>query len=248
MPESPYNSLEGGRSGIGLGIFSASPLFVFGDVNAQAAQAYYERAYDTFSKSSEAQEFVAQHGELGWHQMLLEFGLDYLGAAVDDMTVGDVSEFVLEHIPRKVSVDAEAAARIVAELTLFWKFLDRVYQLPAAKSIVEWLQEDGLVARLEAALSDTSNFGMAKSIVALGRRAGYDMTTQEGMAQFREVFNRRMLSAGAPAAAPVPRPPTQWLPTQTQRPQTQHVGRNDPCPCGSGRKFKKCCGNPANRD
>ena len=21
----------------------------------------------------------------------------------------------------------------------------------------------------------------------------------------------------------------------------QKVGRNDPCPCGSGRKFKKCC-------
>ncbi|MDQ6989418.1 MAG: UPF0149 family protein [Mariprofundaceae bacterium] len=23
------------------------------------------------------------------------------------------------------------------------------------------------------------------------------------------------------------------------------VGRNEPCPCGSGKKFKKCCGNPA---
>lgn len=23
---------------------------------------------------------------------------------------------------------------------------------------------------------------------------------------------------------------------------TPKVGRNDPCPCGSGRKFKKCCG------
>lgn len=23
------------------------------------------------------------------------------------------------------------------------------------------------------------------------------------------------------------------------------VGRNDPCPCGSGKKFKKCCGNAA---
>jgi hypothetical protein len=22
------------------------------------------------------------------------------------------------------------------------------------------------------------------------------------------------------------------------------VGRNDPCPCGSGKKYKKCCGNP----
>jgi hypothetical protein len=21
-------------------------------------------------------------------------------------------------------------------------------------------------------------------------------------------------------------------------------GRNDPCPCGSGRKFKRCCGHP----
>ena len=24
--------------------------------------------------------------------------------------------------------------------------------------------------------------------------------------------------------------------------ETQKVGRNDPCACGSGRKFKKCCG------
>jgi uncharacterized protein YecA (UPF0149 family) len=22
------------------------------------------------------------------------------------------------------------------------------------------------------------------------------------------------------------------------------VGRNDPCPCGSGKKYKKCCGSP----
>ena len=24
--------------------------------------------------------------------------------------------------------------------------------------------------------------------------------------------------------------------------QTPKVGRNDPCPCGSGLKYKKCCG------
>ena len=23
----------------------------------------------------------------------------------------------------------------------------------------------------------------------------------------------------------------------------ESIGRNDPCPCGSGRKFKKCCVN-----
>ena len=27
------------------------------------------------------------------------------------------------------------------------------------------------------------------------------------------------------------------------RPEKQKkVGRNDPCPCGSGKKYKKCCG------
>ncbi|MFC5700720.1 YecA family protein [Cohnella faecalis] len=29
---------------------------------------------------------------------------------------------------------------------------------------------------------------------------------------------------------------------QTARPISNKVGRNDPCPCGSGKKYKKCCG------
>ncbi|MHC4705009.1 MAG: SEC-C metal-binding domain-containing protein [Planctomycetota bacterium] len=24
--------------------------------------------------------------------------------------------------------------------------------------------------------------------------------------------------------------------------ETPKVGRNEPCPCGSGKKYKKCCG------
>jgi preprotein translocase subunit SecA len=27
----------------------------------------------------------------------------------------------------------------------------------------------------------------------------------------------------------------------TQRTAPAKVGRNDPCPCGSGKKYKKCC-------
>ena len=30
-------------------------------------------------------------------------------------------------------------------------------------------------------------------------------------------------------------------PKQVRR-ETPKIGRNDPCPCGSGKKFKKCCG------
>ena len=32
---------------------------------------------------------------------------------------------------------------------------------------------------------------------------------------------------------------------QPFRRETPKVGRNDPCPCGSGKKYKKCCGKDA---
>jgi preprotein translocase subunit SecA len=32
---------------------------------------------------------------------------------------------------------------------------------------------------------------------------------------------------------------------KTIRKKTPRVGRNDPCPCGSGKKYKKCCGKNA---
>jgi uncharacterized protein YecA (UPF0149 family) len=54
--------------------------------------------------------------------------------------------------------------------------------------------------------------------------------TLDALAAVREAFQLKLSSALdkhlAPASAP-------------------KVGRNDPCPCGSGKKHKKCClGNP----
>ena len=31
-------------------------------------------------------------------------------------------------------------------------------------------------------------------------------------------------------------------PDRSSAPVSKHIGRNDPCPCGSGKKYKKCCG------
>ncbi len=35
---------------------------------------------------------------------------------------------------------------------------------------------------------------------------------------------------------------------QTVKRETEKIGRNDPCPCGSGKKYKKCCGMNENLD
>lgn len=31
------------------------------------------------------------------------------------------------------------------------------------------------------------------------------------------------------------------FPARTESPRARKIGRNEPCPCGSGKKFKKCC-------
>jgi len=227
MPVNPHNSIAGLRTRLGVGIFSDRPVFAPDEIDHDAEQAYYERANAAFSKSIEARQVIERFGDLAWFQMLLEFGVNYLGEIVDEMTREDVEEFAFDYVPRKVSTEADSAASIICEITSFWEFLDRVFRLPAARSIVQWLKSDGLVARLKVEMSDPANYGMAKSFFMLGQHAGYDMTSEAELSQFVRQYNQS-LASNRPAAAPIVR--------------TQRVGRNAPCPCGSGKKFKKCCG------
>ena len=43
-------------------------------------------------------------------------------------------------------------------------------------------------------------------------------------------------------ASRVPAIDAYWKRRRRPRPRTSKPGRNDPCPCGSGRKHKRCCG------
>ncbi|MEI8379991.1 MAG: DUF1186 domain-containing protein [Planctomycetota bacterium] len=227
MPENPPNSIEDFRKSMGIGIFSKRPLFDDGDVDTEARQAYHERSFDAFPQSTEGQQAIDRYGSIEWFGSLLEFGVTHLGESVDLMTCESVKEFVLDYLPRKASTDSTEAGAIIGELALFWRYLDRVYKLPDAKSVVDWLEAKNLVAQLEAELSDSSNFGMAKSLVMMGRNAGYDMTSEAGMASFIRAYNQSL-----PASNSTPPPTTS---------ERIRVGRNESCPCGSGKKFKKCC-------
>ncbi len=61
-------------------------------------------------------------------------------------------------------------------------------------------------------------------------------------------FSKSAATGPQPAAIPTQlsgQSPDQALPQEKIQPfvrKEQKVGRNDPCPCGSGKKFKKCCG------
>jgi tetratricopeptide (TPR) repeat protein len=62
--------------------------------------------------------------------------------------------------------------------------------------------------------------------------------------QFGEQAERLRQEPLRAAARPVP-PPGNPAPPAGNIARRVKVGRNAPCPCGSGKKFKKCCGSPA---
>ena len=59
----------------------------------------------------------------------------------------------------------------------------------------------------------------------------YQEMRAEGLDPFAKAARPKRPEAIAPMPAPTP-----------IRRTGQRVGRNDPCPCGSGKKYKKCCG------
>ena len=90
----------------------------------------------------------------------------------------------------------------------------------------------------------------------LYRMEGFDMF--DGMiAAIREDTARLMLTVQVrtqeePKREQVAKPTSTSAGTDgSAKPRTvrktvaQKVGRNDPCPCGSGKKYKKCCGRDA---
>ena len=74
---------------------------------------------------------------------------------------------------------------------------------------------------------------------------GADEVEEDEMALVDDPLKRHKLAIEMEAAIPEIR--RFWLPhrksavTQVRR-EAPKAGRNDPCPCGSGKKYKKCCG------
>lgn len=69
----------------------------------------------------------------------------------------------------------------------------------------------------------------------------------EGMVRFRATFRHKGGTQSLTERSRFVRREGRWHyldgehETETVRHEGPKVGRNDPCPCGSGRKFKKCC-------
>jgi hypothetical protein len=207
---------------------------------------YINGLMSEFEESSEAKAFMDEFDtSLGWPATYMHYAVQYFCATPATVTPEETAEILFEIFPRKVSVEADFAYEIIAELRAFWQFLRRTRSLAKSDTILELLTDDD-ADRLEAELADPSNFGMAKSIFTIGKNAGFDITDQDDLNRIKFAYNA-LLSIGTDI------PPdldddnddftepirTAVLPIRNAK---RHIGRNETCSCESGRKYKKCCG------
>ncbi len=87
---------------------------------------------------------------------------------------------------------------------------------------ISYRYRDGKVSRLDAEKNARYS---EQGLLELLKKARADL---DSLLAKRQSLLRRLCGRG--------------LKTQTIQSPTPKIGRNDPCPCGSGKKWKRCCG------
>jgi preprotein translocase subunit SecA len=186
----------------------------------------------------------------------------------EEKTVDSLTDLVLDRVKQAYELKAgheepEALQRLEQQLILqavdeHWQeYLRNMDSLREGIGLRAYGQRDPLVEYKREAYNlfmDLMDRIYEEIATAMFRSA----TSMDAMEEFFQSLNgmqvhheaSALAAAAAQAGAPQQRapvgapPPGMDLPKAPQpiRNDGPKVGRNDPCPCGSGRKYKKCCG------
>lgn len=122
-------------------------------------------------------------------------------------------------------------SRFTAHVARDWKYLHFTYRPTARKPYVA--EEDPVEIPWTRLVIHSHEPGASSDAAFVDFSAYYESENGEQALHEKSEFARidgkwlytRMVRNGPPPA----------------KPEAPKVGRNDPCPCGSGKKFKHCC-------
>ncbi len=204
-------------------------------------------------------------GLLNWVNTTFPLGLSAAKAAVGTRDVRGNSEFLVgiikEAYDKKAAMEHAEALRGL-ERYIILNAVDRLWQehlyamdgLREAVYLRAFAQKDPLVEYKNEAFSMFSEL-MDSIKVEVLNNLFRSTTNLQAFENLLRSMPQNLLQADLPG---VPRPQGQDAPLQAApaapepsrielslKREMPKVGRNDPCPCGSGKKFKSCCGRTA---
>jgi hypothetical protein len=127
----------------------------------------------------------------------------------------------LDVFPRKISEGGQFFKNIEPVLSEFFIFLSKKNIIPNGIELSKRLKQ--ISKDMIKAAADPGKWGPAKTFVMSAINAGVDLSDKDALEKYMNEYNSQITSIRI-----------------TNYPR---IGRNDPCICGSGKKFKKCCGS-----
>ena len=159
-----------------------------------------------------------------------EYMYSYYGLPPEEWDEGGLKECCLYTLPRKITADESYFESIAPVLSAFFTFLSEKSLLKNTSKLIRKVKE--IDRQIVRNARDPRNWGMAKSFAMAAKNAGVDITNEEEMQKFILLYNIQQLVKSERDKRKTPK----------VKSRKYKVGRNDPCPCGSGKKYKKCCG------
>lgn len=200
---------------------------------AYEANASLAREFGESPCAQEIENISAEEAE-GEITQFLHMGFDYIDHDFDACDWWDVQDLLYEWLPRKVTAEMEYFESFPLVLKAFVRFLHASGRLAEPGPLLALAEEAR--TKLPRLAADSANWGLAKSMLMGSFGAAFDLGMARSARQFdlpqdHQLDSAPSLVAGDPVDVA---PPIHRLESK--------VGRNDRCPCGSGRKYKKCCG------
>jgi len=162
-----------------------------GDYMEGEAEEYRKQLMGLFAESPEGRVILDGGSDLGWADILMDYGISYEGVTPATMTAPDLETVLFGIFPRKVSAPPETAPDAIREIRAFWQFLSREFELKNAKACLKILDDRG-EKRLAREMGNSANFGMAKSFFTMGQGRGFDVESEEGLQQWMQTYNAEL--------------------------------------------------------
>ena len=179
-------------------------------------------------------ELFEDAGFIAYH--VLEYAWVYVGRSPEELDEFTMEEVLLEIFPRKLTAERDLFEKVAPITTCFLKWLESEGILADTAGLIKTVRrwKDPIVANG----MNPQYWGMVKIFIMLARAHGVDTQDEQAMQRYLAEYNLRFMEGNSSAQSDL-RDLSPPIPIKEQSPK---IGRNAPCPCGSGRKYKKCCG------
>lgn len=179
-----------------------------------------------------------------------DFAFQFHNITPDKWNPDNVEKVCLTSLPKSFPADEETFEAMVPILKSFMRYLESEDLQENTDRIVNRL--DKIERKMIEKAIDEDNWDANKTIMMMGLEQGIDLTNEFEMKDFieenkDEIQNKmqRFQSTKQETSSPILNEMFKYMSEashETVFRSEPKIGRNDPCLCGSGKKYKKCCG------